>query len=99
MKNLVIDILHKLAKTDTQMKDLTAQIEAQSLIVAALVLTAGEGRSDIISTNIEKAIHSARAASDEILQSDADLLMAHLIRLINVSQFVEYKAEKETDIE
>src|SRR5471030_207997 len=89
MKNLIIDILKKLAKADAATKELTAQVEAQSLLLAALMLTVGKGSSSVMATNIQKAILSAASASEEILQTDVDLLMTHFVRLITVSQFIE----------
>ncbi|HEY0211482.1 anti-adapter protein IraP [Acerihabitans sp.] len=95
MRNLVIDILKKMAKADAAAKELTAQVEAQSLLLAALVLTVGQGSSSVMATNIEKAILSASSASEEILQTDVDLLLAHFVRLISVSQFVEVNGDDE----
>ncbi len=51
-----------------------------------------------MATNIEKAILSAASASEEILQTDVDLLLAHFVRLISVSQFVEVNGEENTGI-
>lgn len=99
MKNLVIEILLKMAKTDKQLKELTAQIEAQSLLISALVLTMGKEGSSSMATNIQKAISSAAAASDEILQSDIDLLLKHFVRLISVSHFIEVNADEPHDQE
>lgn len=93
MKNLVIDLLIKMAKADVQTKELTAQMEAQSLLLAALVLTVGKGIPASMSSNIQKAILSAPEASAEILSTDADLLLAHFDRLISVSHFVEENAD------
>ncbi|CRL44363.1 Anti-adapter protein IraP [Sodalis glossinidius str. 'morsitans'] len=76
MKNLVIDLLIKMAKADVQTKELTAQVEAQSLLLAALGLTVGKGIPASMSSNIQKAILSAPEASAEILSTDADLLLA-----------------------
>ncbi|WP_410014151.1 anti-adapter protein IraP [Sodalis sp. C49] len=95
MRNLVIDILKKMAKADAAAKELTAQVEAQSLLLAALVLTVGQGSSSVMATNIEKAILSASSASEDILQTDVDLLLAHFVRLISVSQYVEVNGDEE----
>jgi hypothetical protein len=94
MKNLIIDILKKLAKADAATKELTAQVEAQSLLLAALMLTVGKGSSSVMATNIQKAILSAASASEEILQTDVDLLMTHFVRLITVSQFIEANGDE-----
>ncbi|WP_413738617.1 sigma-S stabilization anti-adapter protein IraP [Sodalis sp. RH21] len=97
MNDLIIQILNKLARTDAKMKDLTALVEAQSLLLAALVLTVGKGSSSVMSVNIQKAISSAKEASEEIMQSDADLLLAHFVRLISVTQFIEANAEVDVE--
>ncbi len=99
MNDFIIQILNKLARTDAKMKDLTALVEAQSLLLAALVLTVGKGGSSVMSVNIQKAISSAKEASEEIMQSDADLLLAHFVRLISVTQFIEANAEVEANDE
>jgi len=94
MENVIVDILKRLAKADAATKELIAQVEAQSLLLAALMLTVGKGSSSVMATNIEKAILSAASASDEILQSDVELLMAHFVRLITVSQFIEANGDE-----
>jgi len=94
MENAIVDILKRLARADAATKELTAQVEAQSLLLAALMLTVGKGSSSVMATNIEKAILSAASASEEILQSDAELLMTHFVRLITVSQFIEANGDE-----
>lgn len=64
MKQLVIDILMKLAKMDVDTKELTAQVEAQSLLIAALLLTAGKDGSASISENIQNAVLAASQSGD-----------------------------------
>ncbi|KQN63062.1 anti-adapter protein IraP [Erwinia sp. Leaf53] len=92
MKQLVIDILMKLAKMDVDTKELTAQVEAQSLLIAALLLTTGKGESSSISENINNAIVTASRAGDEFLQSDIDLLLTHVNRLLAVTRQVDQTA-------
>jgi hypothetical protein len=94
MENAIVDILKRLARADAATKELTAQVEAQSLLLAALMLTVGKGSSSVMATNIEKAILSAASASEEILRSDAELLMTHFVRLITVSQFIEANGDE-----
>ncbi|AUX93872.1 anti-adapter protein IraP [Mixta gaviniae] len=89
MKNLVIDILMKLAKMDVEAKEMTAQVEAQSLLIAALLLTAGKEGSDSIETNINNAVIAATQASSDVVQSDVDLLLTHINRLLAVTRYVD----------
>ncbi|MEI2266475.1 anti-adapter protein IraP [Erwinia sp. CGal63] len=94
MKQLVIDILLKMAKIEVDAKELTAQVEAQSLVVAALVLTAGKGDgASTISENIQNAIVAATTSGQSFLQSDIDLLLTHINRLLAVTRYVDEKAE------
>jgi hypothetical protein len=94
MKQLVIDILMKMAKIEVDAKELTAQVEAQSLLVAALLLTAGKGDgASTISDNIQNAIVAATTSGESFLQSDIDLLLTHINRLLAVTRYVDEKAE------
>lgn len=92
MKQLVIDILMKMAKMDVDNKELTAQVEAQSLLLAALLLTVGKGTSSSISDNIQNAILTASKSGDGFLQTDVDLLLTHVNRLLAVTRYVDEAA-------
>lgn len=93
MKQLVIDILMKMAKMDVDAKELTAQVEAQSLLIAALLLTAGKEGSNNISENIQNAVLAASSAGNEFLQTDVDLLLTHVNRLLAVTRYVDDTSE------
>ncbi len=93
MQNVISAILIKMAKVDSQSKDLTAQVDAQSLLMAALFLTLRKGEHSSLAINIRKVMTAASVASKEILQSDADLLLMHINRLISIGHFVEAHAE------
>ncbi|WP_455812136.1 anti-adapter protein IraP [Pseudomonas graminis] len=95
MKQLVIDILMKLAKMDVDTKELTAQVEAQSLLIAALLLTAGKEGSSSISENIQNAVVTASRSGDGFLQTDVDLLLTHVNRLLAVTRYVDDAASTE----
>lgn len=97
MQNLISAILIKMAKAESQSKDLTAQVDAQSLLMAALFITLRKGERSSLTTNIRKAMAAASVASKEILQSDADLLLMHINRLISITQFVEVHAEPQSE--
>ena len=91
MRQLVIDILLKLAKMDVDAKELTAQIEAQSLLVAALLVQAKQDNSLTITETVQDAIVTASRSSAEFMQSDVDLLLTHINRLLAVASYVEVK--------
>jgi len=93
MRQLVIDILLKLAKMDVDAKELTAQLEAQSLLVAALLVQAKQDNSLTISETVQDAIVTASQSSTEFLQSDVDLLLTHINRLLAVARYVEVKGK------
>jgi len=42
MKNVIISMIAKISKMDAEAKQLTARVEAQSLLLSALVLTLGK---------------------------------------------------------
>ncbi|WP_448309915.1 anti-adapter protein IraP [Pantoea sp. PGP6] len=93
MRQLVIDILLKLAKMDVDAKELTAQLEAQSLLVAALLVQAKQDNTLTITETVHDAIVTASRSSTEFLQSDVDLLLTHINRLLAVAQYVEVKGK------
>lgn len=95
MKNLMIDVLIKLSKVEVEAKELVAQVEAQSLLIAALVLSASKESTDDLSTNIHNAILAAASSSEDILQSDVELVLAHFDRLLKVTKFVAENVEEE----
>ena len=93
MRQLVIDILLKLAKMDVDAKELTAQLEAQALLVAALLVQAKQDNSLTISETVQDAIITASQSSTGFLQSDVDLLLTHINRLLAVASYVEVKGK------
>ncbi|MBV4365963.1 anti-adapter protein IraP [Erwinia sp. BNK-24-b] len=96
MKQLVIDILMKMATIEVSAKELTAQVEAQSLLISALLLTAGKGdNAATISDNIQNAIVTATTSGKSFLQSDVDLLLTHVNRLLAVTRYVDENANAE----
>ena len=76
---------------DVEAKELVAQVEAQSLLIAALLIQAKENNSLTISDTVQEAIVTASRASQEFLQSDVDLLLTHVNRLLAVARYIEVK--------
>ena len=91
MRQLVIDILLKMAKMDTEAKELVAQVEAQSLLLAALLIQAREDNTLTISETVQDAIVTASRSGEQFLQSDVGLLLTHINRLLAVARYVEVK--------
>ncbi|MFB6327304.1 anti-adapter protein IraP [Pantoea deleyi] len=92
MKNVVLSMLAKISNIDANMKQLTARVEAQSLLISALVLAVSKqgGVTEMIES-ANKAINTVidSAESDEILKSDAAILLSELQSLLTISAAVE----------
>ncbi len=99
MKNVIISMIAKISRMDAEAKQLTARVEAQSLLLSALVLTLGKngGVREIIE-NVKKAINTAVDVSDTPLKSDAEMLLSEFTDLLSVTQLLD-DAESEIDFE
>lgn len=92
MKNVVLSMLAKISKIDAGMKQLTARVEAQSLLISALVLAVSkEGGVTEMIEGANKAINTVidSAESDDLLKSDAAILLSELQHLLNISRAVD----------
>lgn len=99
MKNVIISMIAKISKMDAEAKQLTARVEAQSLLLSAPGADAGEngGVREIIE-NVKKAINTAVDVSDTPLKSDAEMLLSEFTDLLSVTQLLD-DAESEIDFE
>ncbi|MBE5252855.1 MAG: anti-adapter protein IraP [Enterobacterales bacterium endosymbiont of Blomia tropicalis] len=97
MRQLVIDILLKMAKMDTDAKELMAQTEAQTLLIAALLIQAKQDNSLTITETVQDAIVTASRSSGDFLQTDVDLLLTHINRLLAVAKYVEVNGKAEAE--
>lgn len=92
MKNVVLSMLAKISNIDANMKQLTARVEAQSLLISALVLAVSKqgGVTEMIES-ANKAINTVidSAESDELLKSDAAMLLSELQSLLTISATVD----------
>lgn len=97
MKNVIISMIAKISKMDAEAKQLTARVEAQSLLLSALMLTIGKngGVRDIIE-NVKKAINTAIDATESPLKSDAEMLLAEFTELLSVTRLLD---DADTDID
>jgi len=92
MKNVVLSMLAKISHIDAGMKQLTARVEAQSLLISALVLAVSrEGGVTEMIESANKAINTVidSAESDELLKSDAAILFSELQALLSISAAVD----------
>jgi len=85
-------MLAKISHIDAGMKQLTARVEAQSLLISALVLAVSKqgGVSEMIEA-ANKAINTVidSAEADEMLKTDAAILLNELQSLLTISQAVD----------
>jgi len=92
MKNVVLSILAKISKMDATTKQLSARVEAQSLLIGALVLAVGKngGVTNMIES-VNKAINSVlnSAEDDAGLKSDAAILLGEFQELLVISKLIE----------
>lgn len=90
MKNVIISMIAKISKMDAEAKQLTARVEAQSLLLSALMLTIGKngGVHEIIE-NVKKAINTAIDTADSPLKSDAEMLLTEFTELLSVTQLLD----------
>ncbi|MGG5835726.1 MULTISPECIES: anti-adapter protein IraP [Enterobacteriaceae] len=99
MKNIIISMVAKISKMDAEAKLLTAQVEAQSLMLSALLLTVGKnGGVDKMVESVNKAINSAMDLSDDLLRSDAQMLLTQFNELLAIARLIE-KADAEVDLD
>lgn len=81
MKNLIAELLLKLAAKEEEAKELTAQVEALEIVVTAMLRKMEEAQrqqlSDSIQTAMQKAADAAATPPD-----DATLLQGYIERLL-----------------
>ena len=93
MKNVIMSILAKIAKMDAETKELTARVEAQSLLLSALFITVSkQGGVEEMVASVNKAINMVMESSDEVMKSDAELLLRHFQELISTAKSVNAAA-------
>lgn len=92
MKNVIISMIAKISKMDAEAKLLTAQVEAQSLLLSAMLLTLGkQGGADEMVESVKKAINAALDSSDSPLKTDAELLLTQFNELLSITTLLETK--------
>ncbi|MBU9854222.1 anti-adapter protein IraP [Rahnella bonaserana] len=99
MKNIILGMIAKISRMEADTKQLTAQVEAQSLLLGAIFITVGKngGPQEIIES-VNKAINSVLDSDDEVVKSDAKILFEQFQALIEMTRFID-KADPELDSE
>ena len=99
MKNLILGVIAQMSKMDAEAKQLAAKVEAQSLLIGALLLTIGKnGGMNEMLENVRKAINAALDAADTPLKSDAEILLNEFNNLLLLTQLLETN-DAEIDLE
>lgn len=99
MKNVIISMIAKISRMDADAKQLTAQVEAQSLLLSAMLLTVGKnGGMEQIVEGVKKAINTVLEESDNLLKTDTELLLSQFNNLLALTQLLD-KADAEIDVD
>lgn len=99
MKNVIIAMLTKISAVDAELKKLTAQVEVQSLLLNAIVLTVGaDGGLTAMLENLNKAINSVVESDEGIIKSDAELLLTEFQNQLLIAKHIE-SAHKQLDMQ
>ncbi|RWR00612.1 hypothetical protein ED28_17265 [[Pantoea] beijingensis] len=86
MKNLIAELLLKLAAKEEESKELTAQVEALEIVVTAMLRKMDEVQREEINAGIEDAIQKA-AHDASANQQDASLLQGYVQKLLTHPRF------------
>lgn len=89
MNNVILSIIAKISAMDAESKQLAAQVEAQSLLISALMLASGKegGVAELVSS-VTKAINSVLESSEDVLKTDAELLLTKFQEQIALTQLI-----------
>jgi len=90
MKNIILSMIAKISRMEADAKQLTAQVEAQSLLLSALFLTVGKNRcpQEIIES-VNKANNSVLDSDDDSMKSDATLLFENFQSIISTTRLID----------
>ncbi|ALB62587.1 FIG00554197: hypothetical protein [Cronobacter condimenti 1330] len=99
MNNMIYSMIAKISKMDAEAKILTAQVEAQALLLSAMMLTIGKnGGMEEMIAGVKKAINAALDAEDNPLKSDTEILLSQFNELLSIACVLDNE-KPELDIE
>ncbi|MCA1921562.1 anti-adapter protein IraP [Buttiauxella noackiae] len=81
MKNLISELLAKLAEKEEESKEFVAQIEALEIVIFAVLERMDRSERLAIITNIEDALNETQP-DDSVTADDTTLLKQYLSRLL-----------------
>lgn len=81
MKNLIAELLVKLAQKEEESKELVAQVEALEIVVTALLRQMAKPEQEALIDNFEGALEKARPDS-QVPAEDAELLQQYVKKLL-----------------
>ncbi|MCV2534361.1 anti-adapter protein IraP [Enterobacter wuhouensis] len=81
MKNLIAELLIKLAQKEEESKELVAQVEALEIVVTALLRRMAENDQQSLIESIEGALEGARPDS-QVPARDAEMLQQYVKKLL-----------------
>ncbi|TCV98195.1 sigma-S stabilization anti-adapter protein IraP [Biostraticola tofi] len=84
MNSLLSQLLINLAQKEAAEKELLATVESLEILVAAILTSLGEEKTDEVISTINRALDEMRARKDETRVSDIDLLSANIERITAV---------------
>lgn len=83
MKNLIAELLIRLAEKEEESKELVAQVEALEIVVTALLRKLDSDQLQAMNTSISDAMRTASTSMAPDLTKDAPLLESYIQRLLN----------------
>jgi hypothetical protein len=81
MKNLIAELLIKLAQKEEESNELVAQVEALEIVVTALLRRMAENDQQSLIESIEGALEGARPDS-QVPARDAEMLQQYVKKLL-----------------
>ena len=81
MKNLIAELLVKLAQKEEESKELVAQVEALEIVVTALLRQMGQSDQQTLIRSIESALEAARPDTQVPVQ-DSEMLQQYVKKLL-----------------
>ncbi|MGY5958228.1 anti-adapter protein IraP [Kosakonia sp. BK9b] len=81
MKNLIAELLVKLAEKEEESKELVAQVEALEIVVTALLRHMAATEQQALIQSIEGALEEVRPG-DQVTHQDTELLQQYVKKLL-----------------
>ncbi|BCG10588.1 MULTISPECIES: anti-adapter protein IraP [Buttiauxella] len=81
MKNLISELLSKLAEKEEESKEFVAQIEALEIVVTAMLCRMDKNDRQAMVAHIQSALNEVRP-TEAVTERDTDLLKQYLDKLL-----------------